>query len=225
MATFAEYVKGLGATQASIGYGDTWAQRNAKGMFQQVDPGGGEHGAGYSGAWTIGGNPWQRVRADYNIKRLGPIGNPRFQAPPARYSQGEQTYGGPGSQPGFVDAQGGFLGYGTDFNSLRSNSGLAAGYAEDVAVDPVREQQIIANNAERQRLFNVERQARLDALPRIGQNTGGPSQLTGLPQGFSGFGGPMQGFGAQQQQAQPGLLGGLHRGKFGGTGLLGGNNG
>ena len=138
-----------------------------------------------------------------------------------KYNYGDKALvGGQFAQPGYVDASGGFLGYGASPDQL-TNPNLLRGYSDFIAQNPAREAQQISNRQAEQNLFDLRQASRLaqqQALPNINKTFA--SQLTGSPQGFSGFGGPMPGFGAQQQ-APGGLLGGLHRGKFGGTGLLG----
>jgi len=201
MATFEDYLDSIGAKQASIGYG------NVRGMYDN------ESGRTY---YQPPGAPRGYDQGEVN-RGLVPR-NPNI-------SYGEQAQAGFASRPGYVDASGGFLGYGATPDQL-TNPGLLRGYSDFIAQDPAREAQQIANRQAEQDLFDQRQASRLaqqQALPNI--NTQSASQLTGIPQNFGGFGGPMPGFGAQQQQAQPGLLGGLHRGKFGGTGLLGGNNG
>jgi len=197
MATFQDYLNSLGAEQVGLGYGHVL--RN----FDTVNG----YNTNSAGAFT-----WEQGS-----------GLPEgFTGP--RYNYGDKALvGGQYAQPGYVDASGGFLGYGTSPDQL-TNPNLLRGYSDFIAQDPAREAQQIANRQAEQDLFEQRQASRLaqqQALPNINKTFA--SQLTGSPQGFSGFGGPMPGFGAQQQQAQPGLLGGLHRGKFGGTGLLGGS--
>ena len=205
MATFEDYLNSLGAKQVNLGYGRV--------------------GKSYSG---ITGN-LTNIVPGYSWVHGGPM--PRdFSGP--NYGYGEQAMvGGQYGSPGYVDASGGFLGYGASPDEL-TNPNLLRGYSDFVAQNPEREAQQIANRQAEQNLFQQQMEARKRVaaerqanMPTIGQAPQGASALTGIPGGtgqFGGFGGPMPGFRAQQQ-APGGLLGGLHRGKFGGTGLLGGN--
>ena len=212
--SFTDYLNSLGAKSANIGYGISAATMNPFGLKydQAAAEGGGQ-------AYNLKGTPYyQKGFGGANADIL----------PSADYDVGQQVaLGGHGQRQGFLDSSGGFLGYGGTLGDV-SNPQLQKQYSEYVAQDPIREQQVIANNAARAEAFEKERLLRqqyLQGLPTIGQTPQGASALTGIPGGtgqFGGFGGPMPGFGAQQQ-AQGGLLGGLHRGKFGGTGLLGGS--
>ena len=200
MATFEDYLNSIGAEQASIGHGNLRPRydNEAGTLYHTID------GQTY---WNQGGG--------------GP--NTYAGIPQKQYSFGEQTQAGVGARPGYVDPSGGFLGYGASPDQL-TNPALLRGYSGFIAQDPAREAQQISNRQAEQNLFEQRQASRLaqqQALPNINRTFA--SQLTGIPQNFGGFGGAMPGFGAQQQQAQPGLLGGLHRGKFGGTGLLGGS--
>ena len=206
MATFEDYLNSLGAEQVGLGYSNVTRDRSndMSGTIISVP--------GTNFSWEESGG------------RL-PEG---FTGP--KYNYGEKPYiGGQYGSPAYVDASGGFLGYGASPDQL-TNPNLLRGYSDFIAQNPAREAQQIANRQATQDLFEQRQTSRLaqqQALPNINKTFA--SQLTGSPQGFSGFGGPMPGFGAQQQQTQagvgarPGLLGGLHRGKFGGTGLLGGS--
>ena len=199
MATFEEYLGSIGAKQKNIGFS-------------------GRQGGGYNptmGDWTTNRDLTQPGHLWSTPKGLTPYGDIRVP-----YDYGEQTTAG--ITPGYVDASGGFLGYGANQDQL-TNPSLLRGYSDFIAQDPQRELDQLAATDERQRQLEASRAAHqeyLNNLPSVGAPAGS-SQLTGTPQNFGGFGGAMPGFGAQQQQAQPGLLGGLHRGKFGGTGLLG----
>ena len=204
--SFEDYLNSLGAKSVNLGYGS---------VAQDFS--------------DLGGNFRTTLKAPHTPTQTFITGEQRNISPP-NYRYGEKPYiGGPYGSPGYVDASGGFLGYGASPSEL-TNPSLLRGYSDFIAQDPAREAQQIANRQAEQNLFQQQLEARRRVaaerqanMPTIGQ--GGNSTLTGIPGGtgqFGGFGGPMPGFRAQQQ-AQGGLLGGLHRGKFGGTGLLGGN--
>jgi hypothetical protein len=208
--SFEDYVKSLGAEQASIPYKQAPVVHGTK-----------QYGDDYlrvSGA-EGGGNQYQLGQNYYNDSNVSGMRDPNYQI--GEQLQNTQNY----SRPGYVDRDGGFLGMGSSFGDLRSNPNLNSQYSAAVSAQPEFEAQRLANLAELQKQAEDRRLANqqyLNSLPSVGAPAGAASQLTGTPQGFGGFGGAMPGFTAPPGQQQGLLTGALHRGKSGGTGLLGG---
>jgi len=123
--------------------------------------------------------------------------------------------------PGYVDNKGGFLGYGSSVGDLQSVPQLSIGYSDYLQTSGVaaehrrqlaaQQQQALTAQAQEQQLA---RQQYASSLPTFSPIQQAPVNIN------SGWGQP-----AQQNYTQPaqgGMLGGLHRGSFGGTGMLGG---
>ena len=222
MATFEEYLGSIGAKQTQIN------------PNFYVDRGSNEFGSTYTpwdtlysgGHYWSGGEPVNPSRGLSRGTTYGSLG----EIPKAQYDFGEQVQTAPKgvSWGGYTDPGGGFLGYGSTPQELQQNAspGLLSGYSDYVGQDPIREQQVIANNAARAEAFEKERLLRqqyLQGLPTIGQAPQGASALTGTPQN-NPFGQPMAGRGLLATGGGLPSTGGLHRGAFGGTGLLGGGS-
>ena len=127
--------------------------------------------------------------------------------------------------PGYVDKEGGFLGYGSSIASLQNQPGLSIGYANYADKEPLRIAQVEALNvANQQAQFDLQQQRakqRQLASANAPQFGGASAGLIGMgqqgmaPQQFGRAAVPVMGRGAGPgigRGTGQGLLGGLHRG-------------
>jgi len=158
------------------------------------------------------GGPFDSVR--YTPPSLG-YGATNIPRPPSpNYNKGYQT-------TGWVDAGGGFLGYGGSVGALQNVPQLSIGYGDYLQTSGVakehrqqieaqQQQALIAQAQERQ----LSRQQYANSLPTFSPIQQAPVNIN------SGWGQPGQQ--NYTQPAQGGMLAGLHRGSSGGAGMLSG---
>ena len=181
---------------------------------QYLESLGGEQFTQYSAKpYTYGGygnnrNPAYIEQAHPNTKFGSNVGLGN-NAP--RYTQNYASYGG------YRDSEGGFLGYGSDPNSLYNNSpDLQRQYTEYVSNEPRRQAQQLENQqlqAEYARLqqeaLTQERQQDLPTLPTLANFNPAPQQFSGGLMGQQ----PMQQQQPMQNNFQTGLgqMGGMNQ--------------
>ena len=129
--SFEDYLNSIGAKQTSIGYGKVpWAY--------------GDDPKGHIQYWQVPNQPGRGLTSATPYSLYSQQDVNRGYVPQKEYSYGEQTQGGFGAKPGYVDPSGGFLGYGATASEL-TNPDLLRGYSDFLAQDPAREAQQIAN--------------------------------------------------------------------------------
>jgi hypothetical protein len=116
---FHDYLKSIGAQQQDIGYGE---QKNWRGGYRTPSRYNNESGMQ---EWYMGSGYGDTRDFSNPVNQKGWLSQGDmsvYGSPQASYDFGEHAVGGIGAEPGYVDAKGGFLGYGETPDELFANS-------------------------------------------------------------------------------------------------------
>lgn len=159
---------------------------------------------------NIGGYHYDPINTDWSLPTYPRPNVPYGATDYNKYNVNEAQY------PAYVDSGGGFLGWGSSVDDLRSVPQLATGYSDYVIGSGVIENQRLQNEKLRQQIANQNKLAQqqyANSLPSVANI---PSLVSSTPPVTN-----MGGWGSQPTQ-QTGMLGGLHRGGGYGAGMLSG---